>query len=241
LLVSASMTKQDHLYRADFEYKHRNPYHEKLSEFDEFVLRDSASEENVGNWNKEVFGRDAELCVEIGSGYGHFMLDYCEKNPLINFIGMDFRFKRSYNLAQKLAKHPFKNFRYLRARGERIEFMFKDGEVDKLFYFFPDPWPKKRHHKKRLFQAPFIKAAFHTLKDGGELFIKTDHDAYADWMHEVIEQEETKKYFDVTLKTFDLYKDAPEHFIAGFQTKFEKIFLAKDIPIKAFVLKAKKS
>lgn len=234
------MAKQDHLYRADFEYKHKNPYHDKLSEFDEFVLRDNAAEENVGLWNKNIFGREGELCVEIGSGYGHFMLDYCEKNPSVNFIGMDFRFKRSYNLAKKLSKHPFRNFRYLRARGERIEFMFQENEVDKLFYFFPDPWPKKRHFKKRLFTPLFIKAAHKVLRDSGELYIKTDHDGYAQWMSDFIHTDETLELFDVTLKTFNMYAEAPDHFLAGFQTKFEKIFIAKDIPIKAFVLKAKK-
>ena len=233
------MMKQDRLLDADFEYKHTNPYHDKLSEFDEFVLRDNAAEENLGKWNKDIFHRDGELCVEIGSGYGHFMLEFCEKNPTVNFIGMDFRFKRSFYLAKRLAKHPFKNFRYLRARGERVHFMFEKGEVDKLFYFFPDPWPKKRHHKKRLFQAPFVEAAHKVLKEGGELFIKTDHDGYAEWMNEVIQSEETLKKFDVTLKTFDMYKEKPEHFLASFQTKFEKIFIAKDVPIKAFVLKAK--
>lgn len=233
------MIKQDRLYNEDFEYKHTNPYHDKLSEFDEFVLTDNAAEENKGKWNSEIFKKDGELCAEVGSGYGHFMLEYCEQHPETNYIGMDFRFKRSYYLAKRLSKHPYRNFRYLRARGERIEFMFNKGEVDKLFYFFPDPWPKKRHHKKRLFQAPFIEAAHKVLKTGGELFVKTDHDGYSEWMKEVIDSAETQKYFDVTLTTFDLYKDKPSHFLASFQTKFEKIFIKKGVPIKAFVLKAK--
>lgn len=231
--------KQEHLYKADFKYKHSNPYHDKLTEFDEFVLRDNSAEENVGSWNKNIFKRDAELCVEIGSGYGHFMLDYCEKNPGINFIGMDFRFKRSYYLAKRLSKHPYRNFRYLRARGERIEFMFEKNEVDKLFYFFPDPWPKKRHHKKRLFQAPFVRAAHKVLKKDGVLYIKTDHDGYAEWMHEEMQKEECQKLFDIKLSTFNLYEEAPEHFLASFHTKFEKIFLGKQIPIKAFELRPK--
>lgn len=236
------MTKEkDRLYQKDFEYKHRNPYHEKLTEFDEFVMRDNQAEEYVGRWNQDVFKREAPLCVEIGTGYGHFMLDYCEKNPEVNFIGMDFRFKRSYNLARKLAKHPYKNFRYLRARGERIQFMFEEGEVDRLFYFFPDPWPKKRHHKKRLFQQPFLEAAYKVLRPGGTLFVKTDHTLYAEWMIEHMEKPEALELFDIKLKTVDLYQDAPDHYLASFQTKFEKIFLQKEDKIKAFELVSKKT
>ncbi|MBC99024.1 MAG: tRNA (guanosine(46)-N7)-methyltransferase TrmB [Halobacteriovoraceae bacterium] len=232
--------ENDRLYQKDFQYKHKNPYHEKLAEFEEFVLRDEAAESNVGKWNEAVFNREAPLCVEIGTGYGHFMHDYCEKNPDVNFIGLDFRFKRSYNLARRLAKHPYRNFKYLRARGERIEFMFADSEVDKLFYFFPDPWPKKKHHKKRLFQMPFLRAAYQVLTPGGTLFVKTDHDGYAEWMAEFVDNPDTHKLFDIRLRTFDLYEDAPEHFLASFQTKFEKIFLEQKTPIKAFELVSKK-
>ena len=230
----------DRLYQKDFQYKHKNPYHEKLAEFDEFVLRDEDAETNLGNWNKDVFKKDAPLCVEIGTGYGHFMHYYCGQNPDVNFIGLDFRFKRSYNLARQLSKLENRNFKYLRARGERIEFMFDENEVDSLFYFFPDPWPKKKHHKKRLFQMPFLRAAYKVLRPGGTLFVKTDHDGYAEWMAEFVDNSETLELFDIKLKTFDLYQDAPDHFLASFQTKFEKIFLKQETPIKAFELVSKK-
>ena len=228
---------KDRMYTKDFQYKHRNPYHDKLGEFEEFVLRDHEAENFKTTWNKEVFKREAPLCVEVGSGFGHFMLDYCEKNPEVNFVGIDYRFKRGYNLARKLKKHPHQNFKYLRGRGERIEFMFKENEVDRLFYFFPDPWPKKRHNKKRLFQAPFLNAAYKVLKPGGHLYVKTDHDGYAEWMVERMDQSDL---FEVELKSFDLHTTNPEHFLASFQTKFEKIFLSQGVPIKAFVLKSKK-
>jgi tRNA (guanine-N(7)-)-methyltransferase len=136
-------------YRADFKYTHDNPYHDKLAVFDSFVLRDEEAESNVGKW-KQMFQNNQPLEVEIGTGYGEFMMEYCQKNPEINFIGLDHRFKRSFGVAKKLDKLEHKNFRYLRARGERIEFMFDESEVQSIFYFFPDPWPKTRHHKKRL-------------------------------------------------------------------------------------------
>ena len=200
-------------------------------------MRDDEAEVYSGKWNKEIFKREAPLYLEIGSGYGHFMMDYCEKNPDINFVGLDYRFKRSFELAKKLNNHPTKNFRYLRAKGERVEFLFDKNELDRIFYFFPDPWPKTRHHKKRLFQEHFLQRAYKSLKPGGEIYIKTDHDGYAEWMSEVIQNNEL---FECTLNTFNLRDEYPEHFLASFQTKFEKIFINKGIKIKAFVLKSKK-
>lgn len=230
----AKKTIEDNFcYRPDFKYTHDNPYHDKLAVFDSFVLRDEAAETSVGKWH-EAFANDNPIEVEIGTGYGEFMLEYCQKNPHVNFIGLDHRFKRSYSLAQKLDKLEHKNFRYLRARGERMEFMFAESEVQSVFYFFPDPWPKSRHHKKRLFQKPFLDACHRVLKPGGTLFVKTDHDGYYEWMLEVLKNETR---FEVLLQTTDLRGEYPQHFLSQFSTKFEKIFLSQGTLIKSIVLK----
>lgn len=238
-LIDSSLTRkrQDMAYSENFKYAHHNPYHDKLEDMDEFVLRDNEAEIYRGKWNQDVFKRESSLCAEIGTGYGHFMLEYCQKNPELNFVGMDYRFKRSYNLARRLEKCETKNFRYLRAKGERLRFIFGENELSRLFYFFPDPWRKKRHHKKRLFQLPFLEDCYQVLEPGGEIFIKTDHDGLGEWMIEVMNRSEL---FDVSLATRNLYEEFPEHFLSSFQTKFEKIFLAQEIKIKAFVLTSKK-
>ncbi len=229
----------DHSYKADFRYtQSENPYSEKLGEFDQFVLCDHDTELYKGKWNSEVFDNSAILNVEIGCGNGSFMIDYCMAHPDENFIGLDFRFKRSFFLAKRLGQLPHKNFRYLRAKGERLEFMFAENEIDNLFYFFPDPWPKKRHHKKRLFQRPFLEAVFKVLKSTGTFYIKTDHDDYAQWMIE--EMNQASDLFSVSLSTLDLKKEHPDHFLSSFTTQFEKIFLKDGILIKAFVIKPKK-
>src|SRR5690606_19720159 len=80
-------------YRPEFKYTHDNPYHDKLEVFDSFVLRDEEAERNVGKW-KELFKNDQEIEVEIGTGYGEFMMEYSQKYPNVNFIGLDHRFKR---------------------------------------------------------------------------------------------------------------------------------------------------
>jgi tRNA (guanine-N7-)-methyltransferase len=218
-------------------YAHKNPYHERLTEFSDFVYRDTEGESFRGAWNDKAFKRIAPLMVEIGTGFGEFMRDYCLDHPHVNFVGMDYRFKRSFELAKKLAKSEIKNFRYLRANGERLTQIFAPNEVDELYYFFPDPWPKERHHKRRLFKENFLASAHEVLKPGGVLFVKTDHDGYAHWMEEVISK---NKLFSLELKSFNLRTEYPEHFLSLYKTKFEKIFISQNIPIKAFVLRSLK-
>jgi len=228
----------DLCFKQEFQYTHDNPYHDRLSVFDEFVLKDDAGEKHQSSWSKDIFKNEAPLEVEIGSGYGHFMMDYTQKNPHINFIGLDHRFKRSFHLAGKLSKLAIKNFRYLRARGERLGFLFGEKEVSKIFYFFPDPWPKKRHNKKRLFQQKFLNDAHRILTDDGQIFVKTDHDGYFEWMLEELKQ---NNLFTITMQTWDLRAELPDHFLSSFVTKFEKIFIEKQIKIKALVLKKNKA
>ncbi len=227
----------DRVYSEVFQYTHKNPYHQKLAQFDDFVLRDEQPEEFQSVWNRDIFKRRAPLHLEIGPGYGHFMFEYASQNPHINFVGMDLRFKRGFRLAKKLASIPHRNFRFLRARAERMQWIFGESELDRIFCFFPDPWPKKRHHKKRLFQLPFLRAAHRVLRPGGCLLIKTDHAGYAEWM---IEKIKSQAWFQVKFQTFDLWKDGLGHSLARFQTKFEKIFLQQGTPIKAFELVSQK-
>lgn len=229
---------QDRVYLKDFQYKHKtNPYDEKLAVFDDFVMRDNDSESFKGKWNQEVFKNQHPIALEIGTGFGKFMHEYCMKHPEENFVGMDFRFKRSFQLARKLSTIPNKNFRYLRAMGERLDFIFGESELKKIFYFFPDPWPKKRHFKKRLFQEPLLNAAYNTLEPQGEFIIKTDHDGYFDWM---VERAQKDERFEIIFKSYDLRTEYPDHFLCGFETEFERIFINQGIKIKAMILKSKK-
>lgn len=221
-------------YHEDFKYKHSNKYHDKLGEFEKFVLRDDTGEQYRGVWNQKVFDRHAPLHVEIGTGQGSFMLDFCKKNPDVNFLGIDFRFKRSYQLAKKLDQLSMPHFRFLRAKGERLSFLFGENEIDSLYFFFPDPWPKARHNKKRLLQTPFLDSVCRCVRPGGKLYIKTDDLNYAEWMKHFLDEEVMKGRMSNDLQTFDLRNEHPDHFLASFETGFEKVFLAQGKPIKAF-------
>jgi tRNA (guanine-N7-)-methyltransferase len=230
--------KTDFSYREDFEYKSRNPYHQKLEEFEDFVLRNKDAEVLKGKWAEDFFYNQKPINLEIGTGYGHFMLNFCQDFSEQNFIGMDYRFKRSFTLAKKLSKINPKNFCYLRAKAERIEFLFEADELNNIFYFFPDPWPKTKHQKKRLFQGPFLKACLKVLKPGGHLHVKTDHLEYFKWMIEHVENFKgvDNKKFEVKLLTFDLDQEEGEILMKQYPTKFEKIFRDQGTKPKALLL-----
>lgn len=231
---AVSPMRENHTYRPDFkEYSHDNPYHGRLGVFDSFVLRDEEAEKHKGAW-RTVFGNENPVSVEIGTGYGDFMMEWCRNNPTASFVGLDHRFKRSFTLAKHLDKIENKNFRYLRARGERLEFIFGENEVQNIFYFFPDPWPKNRHHKKRLFQKPFLDAVHKVLAPGGTLWVKTDHDGYYEWM---LAQMEEETRFEVLAQSRDTRQEMPDHFLSQYTTKFEKIFLSQGTLIKSLVLR----
>ena len=223
----------DVTFKKDWCYRHgENPYHDKLAGFGNVVLRDQEAESFAGRWSSEVFRRPGNpLYLEIGSGYGHFMREFCRENSHVNFVGLDYRFKRSYNLVKNLEGV---NWRYLRARGERVSFMFAFGELDGIFYFFPDPWPKRRHQKRRLFGDYFLGELAKILASGGKLYVKTDHDGYAQWMEEVVGRQ---SLFAVELVSHNLREEHPSHFLCRYVTKFEKIFVAQNKAIKGFVLR----
>ena len=224
----------DYSFREDFKYRYRaNPYQEKLKSFASFVLQDHEGESFRGKWH-EVFANQHPLIVEIGAGYGDFMAAYCAAHPQENYIAIDYRFQRSLSVAKRLAKLEVQNFRYLRAKGERLAFLFGPGEVQKVFIFFPDPWPKLRHHKKRLINPHYLNLLSNILVDSGEIWIKTDHDNYAAWMRESFAQVKT---LDLCWQTADLYHEYPDHPLTTCPTKFEKIFLGQGVAIKAFILR----
>lgn len=231
--MSVEPLSKSYVLKKDFKYRHQNPYHHKLGNYGQFVFRDKEAETLRGSWRENAFRNSNPLVVEIGPGFGYFMVNYCQNYPLTNFVGIDYRFKRSFNLVKKIARYQLKNIRYLRAKAERLGFLFGSEEVDEIFLFFPDPWPKKRHHKKRLLQPTFLDHAHLVLKPQGKLSIKTDHDGYADSMKEILSRDSR---WSINLATDHLYKDFPNHFLSSYQTHFEKKFISQGMTIKAFIL-----
>ncbi len=122
------------------------------------------------------------LVVEIGFQRARFARAYCEQNPDVRFMGFEVRKKFCEDADAWLVAGDVTNARLaLVDAREALPLLVPAGTLDTLFAFFPDPWWKKRHMKKRLVSRDFAADAADLLKPGGELVVKTDVEGYADW------------------------------------------------------------
>ncbi len=127
-----------------------------------------------------LFENDHPLKLEIGFGNGKFLLEMAIREPQFNFIGMDFYHKGIRKVITRINKLQLENIRivYGDAR-EKVPLMFAEQELETIYINFPDPWPKKRHYKRRLIKPPFVDALAKTLAAGGNVLVATDSEPYA--------------------------------------------------------------
>ncbi len=127
----------------------------------------------------EFFGRTAPLEIEIGSGKGLFLLSASRQFPERNFLGNEVSAKYSRYIAYRLAKLDRKNARVVHGDGLKLfaEFL-GNATADAVHVYFPDPWWKARHRKRRVMQPSFVRDIHRVLKPGGLLHFWTDVEEY---------------------------------------------------------------
>jgi tRNA (guanine-N7-)-methyltransferase len=127
----------------------------------------------------EFFGNNNPVELEIGMGKGTFLTDQACSRPDTNFFGIEYVSKYWRHASDRLRRHRCTNARTVRAEAMFIlREWIPDASLSVLHVYFPDPWPKKRHHKRRLVQAPFLELAERLLVPGGRLQVVTDHKGY---------------------------------------------------------------
>jgi len=137
-----------------------------------------------------VFGRSAPLVLEIGSGMGETTARIAGERLDTDFIAAEVHSPGVGSLLKLIEKHQLKNIRVIRHDAlEVLERMIPDGVLAGIHLFFPDPWPKKRHHKRRLVQPAFAALVVRKLAPGGYLHAATDWEDYALQMAEVLAAE----------------------------------------------------
>ena len=136
-----------------------------------------------------IFGRSAPCTLEIGFGNGDALATMAEEQPDTDFIGIDVHRPGVGRLLQQLDERELTNVRVMREDAVQVlKTCFPDNSLDRLLLFFPDPWHKKRHHKRRIVQPAFIELLARKIKPGGILHMATDWEDYARHMLEVIEE-----------------------------------------------------
>lgn len=139
---------------------------------------------------RQVFGRAAPLVLEIGSGMGETTAAIAAANPAVDFIAVEVHGPGVGSLLRRIASAGIDNLRVVRHDAvEVLEHMIADASLAGMHLFFPDPWPKKRHHKRRLVQPAFAALAARKLAPGGYLHAATDWQDYAEQMLAVLSAE----------------------------------------------------
>lgn len=126
-----------------------------------------------------IFPRRAPLILDIGFGDGEALALQAQQEPSLNFLGIEVHRPGVGSLLRKLAAVEVDNVRVLVADAGEVLRALPDGALAGVQLYFPDPWPKKRHHKRRLLQAPFVALVARKLQPHGLLHVATDWDEYA--------------------------------------------------------------
>jgi tRNA (guanine-N7-)-methyltransferase len=133
-------------------------------------------------WEQE-FGRKAPLIIEIGFGTGEYLLNCAKQNPDKNFVGIEINFELIKKVLKRIHASDLQNIRLLKIHATiALEYLFASQSITRIDSLFSFPWPKKRHHRHRLFKTDFLKMANDRLEKNGTLLIVTDDKPYFHWI-----------------------------------------------------------
>ena len=136
----------------------------------------------------EVFGNDRPVEVEIGAGKGTFLVARAAARPEVNFLGLERARAYARYAADRCRRRKLANVRVVSVDAANVFGMCLAAEaMIRVHIYFPDPWPKRRHHRRRLIQPSFLAAVARTLRPGGQLIIITDHMDYFLWIRRVLQ------------------------------------------------------
>ncbi|MBN2259397.1 MAG: tRNA (guanosine(46)-N7)-methyltransferase TrmB [Clostridiales bacterium] len=145
---------------------------EKLMEYKELMIFRKETERLD---LRKIFMDELPVKAEFGTGKGQFIVEMAKRNPEINFIGVELRDQVLLKAVKKASDENIKNVKFLIADVNEIDAIFEENSLDGLYLNFSDPWPKKRHYKRRLTYRDFIRKYDFILKDDSWIEFKTDN------------------------------------------------------------------
>lgn len=164
----------------------------------------------------EIFGREAPTDIDIGSGKGKFLNELAVARPDHNFLAVERAAKYHRLCCERAAKRGLANVRVVRTTAEDLLFrLLRENSVATFYVLFPDPWPKKRHHKRRFFKRETVVALTKALEPGGRLLVKSDHGDYAAIIADVLAATPGLMLVDAT----EAFVDLP---VTGFEHKYQE-------------------
>ncbi len=195
---------------------------ERIQACSQFYIENPS--EHKGNWNK-VFLNNNPIRLEIGCGKGDFVKGMAEKNPDINFIAVEKATDIIVLALEKVALNNLTNVRFINTDAVNLTEIFPEHFFDTIYINFPDPWPKKRHAKRRLTSKGFLDIFKKILTHDGSIHFKTDNRDLFDYS--LISFEENG--YRLENVTFDLKTEELEY--DNVKTEYERNFIAKGFKI----------
>jgi tRNA (guanine-N7-)-methyltransferase len=147
---------------------------------------------------QRLFPQAAPLHLEIGAGKGTFLLNQARQNPHCNYLGIEWARKYYQYSVDRMRRWQITNVRIIRADAREFIAAYLPNEcITGLHIYFPDPWPKKRHHKRRFFQPAVLHQVVRCLISDGQLRTATDHAEYFEIISDlVLNRPETARHFE---------------------------------------------
>ena len=174
------------------------------------------------NWG-EIFPHSAPIEIDLGCGDGAFLMAMARANPEHNFLGIERLLGRVSKVCRKVAREYLKNARVLRIEvAYAVSNLLPADSITALHLLFPDPWPKRRHHRRRAFTTEFLSCIHRALIGGGLFHVATDH---ADYFHQIERVIAATNTFVVSAEQ----RDFP-------LTTFEQKFLIRGLSIQRLLL-----
>jgi tRNA (guanine-N7-)-methyltransferase len=166
--------------------------------------------------------------VEIGFGNGLFLIEQAQRNPDANVVGIELSWGWVQHLARRLDEAGLAHVRLIHGEAlVALQHLFGPNSVRNIFINFPDPWPKKRHHTRRLIQTGLLELLHDRLAAGGQVTIATDHPDYATWIAATLEGQTALRPCFSTTTVHELTGRTP--------TKYEQKARGANLPIFYFV------
>jgi len=204
---------------------------EKLNEFDELVI--IQSEPKIIEFS-EIFGNDRKIMVEFGIGKGKFISELAKQNPDINYIGVEQSDQILLKAVKKAKENGLTNVRFLLANVFNVDKIFNENSVERIYLNFSDPWPKKKHYKRRMTYREFVAKYDLILKEDGVVIFKTDNESL--FQYTLSELEELSLPMENI--TFDLHND--KNFSNNIMTEYEEKFTKLGSKIMSVTFKTHK-
>ncbi len=191
---------------------------------EEYLVRVSARKSELRAELEELLPKNSDFVWEVGCGHGHFLTAYSKAFPDRTCIGIDLIIDRIRRSERKRDRGGLERLHFFQAEAQLFYEVIPEGvEFSAIYVLFPDPWPKKRHHKNRLMQSKFLSAVALRAKPGVPLYFRTDY----------------QPYFEATLEVFRQHPDWTVSTTEPWPFEYETVFQSRAPSFQSLVARRK--